>query len=140
MTRTAAREATPTLSCLKSFLKASQHMFDTCNAKNPQLSTSQHTPAAPSDAQPGIRTLGLASFIRGARATMMLLWKLKCERASSSSHRQRMATSASPLYDSSATAWLRFLFFCFQSERGDENFEHPGGQRMQSPVATAAYL
>lgn len=35
MTRTAAREATPTLSCLKSFLKASQHMLDTCNAGRP---------------------------------------------------------------------------------------------------------
>lgn len=43
MTRTAAREATPTLSCVKSFLKASQHMVDTCNTRPPPEQIATYT-------------------------------------------------------------------------------------------------
>ena len=58
------------------------------------------------------------SFISGTSMTMMLLWKLKCGSATSSSHTQRMATSARPRYACRATAWERFSFFCFQSGAG----------------------
>jgi hypothetical protein len=43
---------------------------------------------------------------------------LKCGSATSSSHTQRMATSARPRYACRATAWERFSFFCFQSGAG----------------------
>ena len=63
------------------------------------------------------------SFISGTSMTMMLLWKLKCGSATSSSHTQRMATSARPRYACRATAWERFSFFCFQSGAGRDGTE-----------------
>ena len=69
------------------------------------------------------------SFISGTSMTMMLLWKLKCGSATSSSHTQRMATSARPRYACRATAWERFSFFCFQSGAGQDGREWRQRQR-----------
>lgn len=55
------------------------------------------------------------SFMSGTMRTIMLLWKLKWGRATSSSHRHFTATSARPLYAFNEMTLLFFNFLCFQS-------------------------
>lgn len=74
ITRTAANEAPPTLSCWKSFLNASRHKLDTCKAQTLKASRGLlHLHGIGRT----LLTLGAVLFISGARMTMMLLWKLK---------------------------------------------------------------
>lgn len=56
-----------------------------------------------------------ASFMSGTIRTIMLLWKLKWGRATSSSHRHFTAISARPLYAFNEMTLLFFNFLCFQS-------------------------
>lgn len=60
-----------------------------------------------------------ASFISGTMRTMMLLWKLKWGKATSSSHRHFTAISAKPLYAFNEMTLLFFNFLCFQSAQNN---------------------